>query len=438
MIAEELAEYAYNLDYSDLSGDVIHQVKRHFIDSLGCAISAKNSPPVEIIKKSFGDINFLPLNAFLYGAMIRYLDYNDTYLSKEPAHPSDNFGAVLAVAEAVNASPKEFILASALAYEIQCRLCDAASLRKNGWDHVIYGSVSSGLSAGKLMGLSKEELTQTINISLSTNISTRQVREASELSLWKACAFSNVARNAVFSAILAKNGMKGPNEIFEGKFGIMNKLTGKFELHTEEFGKSKSHFKIQDCWIKKWPAEIHSQSAIQSALELRNDIKSISEIEKIEIETHEAGYTIIGSGNEKWEPKTRETADHSLPYIVASSLFYGRIDKEIFSENAFRNKELLSLVKKITVKEKPELTKLYPSSAPNRIKITLRTGKLLEKEVLYHRGHPKNQMDDSEIEGKFNSLTAEHLQNKEKEKLLCSIWDMEKSNKFNWNILRIV
>jgi 2-methylcitrate dehydratase len=241
-------------------------------------------------------------------------------------------------------------------------------LRKDGWDHVIYGAISQALAVGKLMGLNKEQLAQAVNINLSTNISSRRVREASELSMFKALAFSNVARNAVISCLLAKSGMSGPNEIFEGKYGMMNMLTGKFRFNAKGFGKKKGHFKILDCWLKNWPAEIHSQSVIHGALELRKEL-DVKEIKKIEVETHEAGYTIIGSGKEKWHPKTRETADHSIPYLDGSALHYGNISKDVFTASAFKNKKVLDIVAKVSVKEDKKLTKLYPKAAPNRIRI---------------------------------------------------------------------
>ena len=142
MIADNLARYAYNLKYADLSSQVIHEVKRRFIDSIGCALAAKNAEPVKIIKKLFKKTNLVTFNAFLYGTMIRYLDYNDSYVSKDLAHPADNIGAVLGVCEAENSSGKDAILATTLGYEFQCRLCDTASLRARGWDHVIYGLIS--------------------------------------------------------------------------------------------------------------------------------------------------------------------------------------------------------------------------------------------------------------------------------------------------------
>lgn len=432
MIADKLAEYSYNLKYDDLSEAVVHEVKRRFIDALGCAIGAKNSPPVNIIKK-FAASNLIPLKAFLYGTMIRYLDYNDSYITKDLPHPSDNIGAVLAVSESLKSNGKEAILSTALAYELQCRLSDIASLREHGWDHVNYGLISSGLATGKLLKLSIEKLVQTINLSATTYISSRQVREGTELSMWKGCAFANAARNAIFSALLAKEGMTGPNEVFEGKYGIMNQLTGKFELNTDEFGKRKSHFRILDCWIKKWPAEIHSQSAIQAAIELRKNIK-ISDISKIEIETHEAGYKIIGSGEEKWNPKTRETADHSLPYIVGVALMDGTIQPDSFSAKKLNDKKLLSFIKKISVQENKELSNLYPRYAANLIRITLNSGKIIEKRVDYHRGHPQDPMTDEEVEEKFRMNSKYFISKSNQNKILNFIWNLDKQK----NIIPLV
>jgi len=373
MITEQLANYAYNLKYSDLSKKTIHNVKRHFLDALGCAIAARNAPPVKIIKKI--KENTLSHKGFQYGTQIRYLDYDDWYAgkAKEPAHPNDNFGATLSVAEAVTASGKEFILASALAYEIQCRLCDSGNLRKKGWDHVIYGAVSAPLAVGKLMKLSKKQLVQAVNITLHTNISSRQVREAAELSMWKACAFSNVVRNAIFGVELAKKGMEGPHEVFEGKWGIINQLLSGFKMA------KLGGFAIDRCWMKKWPAEIHSQSAIQAALDVRKEIK-VKDIKKIEIESHEAGYNIIGKGKEKWKPGTRETADHSLPYIVTAALIDGKIDENTFSPKKFRNRKYMSLLQKVSVKENKGLTKYYPQAAPNLVRVILKSGKKNRKE----------------------------------------------------------
>src|SRR3989338_8419644 len=298
-IAEKLSDYSYSINFENLPKEVIHEVKKRVIDSLGCAMGAFNSKPCKIARDVanlysgkfaatiLGTKNksSVSLASFSNCAMVRYLDFNDTYLSKEPAHPSDNICAALAIAEAENSSGKELITAIVLGYEIQCRLCDAASLRSKGWDHVTYGAFSSGLVASKLMDLNIEQTVHTLGISGVANIALRQTRTG-ELSMWKGCEFANTARNAVFAAILAKHGMTGPSPIFEGEKGFMKLVSGYFELG--DFGGKESHFKILDTYIKFYPAEYHSQSAIEAALKLKSEIGDIDTIESIEVRTFDA------------------------------------------------------------------------------------------------------------------------------------------------------
>src|SRR3989440_8276130 len=175
--------------------------------------------------------------AFSNGVHFRYLDYNDTYLSLEPAHPSDNIAAVLAAGEPAGAHGRDLITATALAYEIQCRLCDAESIRARGWDHVTYGSFSTSLAAGKLLGLDQDQLVHAQGLAGTPNNALRQTR-VGELSMWKGCAFANAARNGVFAARLAQAGMTGPAPIFEGQVGFWAQVSGEFELDVDSFGGS--------------------------------------------------------------------------------------------------------------------------------------------------------------------------------------------------------
>src|SRR5271157_1319291 len=306
-LAERLSEYTQSLSYADLGEDVVFEAKKRLIDTLGCAVGAFGEVPVKIARKVAesnhvgGTSTILGVEAktspdmatFVNGLMVRYFDYNDTYLSKEPAHPSDNISACLAVGEREGSSGRDLLTAIVLAYEIQCRLCDAADIRHRGWDHVCYGLVSGALAAGKLMGLPKNKLTHSVNISLNSHIAMRQVR-AGELSEWKGASFANAARNAVFSSLLAARGMEGPSPIFEGEMGFFKQVSGPFELDTSRFGGKRGRFKIVGTYIKYYPAEYHSQSAVWAALELRKAIGDPSQIESVLIESHEAGYTILG------------------------------------------------------------------------------------------------------------------------------------------------
>jgi 2-methylcitrate dehydratase len=231
-LAARLAEYAAGLTFDSLTKEAVHETKRRFIDSFATAIGAMPSDAYAIAKRCAARVSSTPgasvlgggkssveWACFVNGLLIRYLDFNDTYLSKEPAHPSDNLAAVLAVGEAVGAGGRDLITAAVLAYEIQCRFCDAASLRKHGVDHVTYGAISSAVAAAKLMKLDVARLTHTVGLAGVCNVALRQTRSG-ELSMWKGCAFANAARNGVFAATLAADGMTGPAPIFEGDLGF--------------------------------------------------------------------------------------------------------------------------------------------------------------------------------------------------------------------------
>jgi 2-methylcitrate dehydratase len=437
-IAERLAEYASNLRYVDLPEVTVQETKKRIVDGLGCAIGAFQEEPVKIARKIGESVQSsrpatilgtkaktsADLGSFVNGIMVRYFDYNDTYLSKEPAHPSDNIGACLSVAESEKQSGKDFILALALAYEIQCRLCDAADIRHRGWDHVCYGSVSTALAAGKLMGLTEEQLTQAVNISLNAHIAMRQVR-AGELSMWKGISFAEAGRNGVFSALLAREGMTGPSPIFEGEMGFFKQVSGAFTLNTESFGGRKGTFKIDGTIIKYFPAEIHSQTAIWASLEARKEIPSPDEILSVEIDSHEAGYTILGKDPEKWKPATKETADHSLPYIVGKTLLEGKIDNSTYEEKNFTDSKTLEFLKKITVREFKGFTAKYPEAIANRITVKLRSGKVISKQVEYPKGHPKNPITNEEVENKYRRLAGAYFGESQLSETLSSLWNLD-------------
>ena len=241
-LAHRFAEYADALRFEDLPADVVHEAKRRFIDSFATAVGALDADAYAFARKCAGRVKSKPpatmieggktsaeWATFVNGLLIRYLDYNDTYLSLEPAHPSDNLAPILAAGELVRAKGCDLIAAAVLSYEVQCRLCDASSLRKNGFDHVTYGAISSALGAGKILGLDVTQLTHAVGIAGVSNTALRQTR-AGELSMWKGCAFANAARNGLFAALVAHEGMTGPAPIFEGDLGFMKLLTGPFEV----------------------------------------------------------------------------------------------------------------------------------------------------------------------------------------------------------------
>ncbi|MBI2400892.1 MAG: MmgE/PrpD family protein, partial [Deltaproteobacteria bacterium] len=362
--------------------------------------------------------------AFTNGVLIRFLDYNDTYLSKEPAHPSDNIAACLAAAEAAGRGGKDFLTAIVAAYEIQLRLCDGASLRTKGWDHVAYGAFSSVSAASMLLGLSNKETINAINIAGTISPALRQSR-AGELSMWKGCAFANTSKDAVFAAILAHAGMTGPSPIFEGEFGFEKIVSGPIELSSNFGGENGEGFKIDETYIKFYPAEYHSQSAIGAAIDLRSEIDDSSEVESITVKTFQTGYDIIGKGAEKWRPRTRETADHSLPFLVAAAILDGSVSLSTYSER-MEDEDLLEFTAKVKVEVDPDMDRMYPSAIPNRVEVRLKSGKHITAEMIYPKGHPKNPMTDHEVEEKFKALGAWAITGKKADEILSKIWALEK------------
>ena len=445
-LAHQLADYACALRFEDLSKEVVHEVKRRVIDSLGCALGAWKEEPCAIARKVASEFSakngstIIGTNhkappdwaAFVNGCAIRYFDYNDTYLSKEPAHPSDNISAALAAAESVGAGGRELITAIALAYEVQCRFCDAASIRARGWDHVTYGTFSTALAAAKLMKLDPKNTRHAVNIAGVAGAAMRQAR-VGELSHWKGVAFATAARHGVFSALLARAGMTGPGPIFEGQMGFEKQLGVSLgnvgEKFAVPFAKNDEGpaSMILRTSIKFWPAEYHSQSAIESALLLRQQIGKAVEVKSMTIESHDASVDIIGSELEKWKPETRETADHSLPYITAVALIDGEVTEKQFQPERFKDPKIWKFLEKVKVERNAELSALYPDAVANIVHVELADGRRLAKRVDYPLGHAKNPLKDSQVEGKFNALVEPVLGQERAKKILNLAWKVDEA-----------
>src|SRR5882757_1722523 len=438
-LAHQLANYSSSFRFEDLSKEVVHEVKRRVIDSLGCALGAWNEEPCAIARKVASDFSakhgatILGTNhkappdwaAFANGCCIRYFDYNDTYLSKEPAHPSDNIAAALAAAESVGASGRELIAAIALAYEVQCRLCDAASIRARGWDHVTYGAFSTVLACARLMKLDPEKTRHAVNIAGVACAAMRQAR-VGELSHWKGVAFADAARRGVYSALLARSGMTGPAPIFEGQMGFEKQLGVSLGDVGEKFKGVPAM--ILNTSIKYWPAEYHSQSAIEAALFLREQIGDVSQITSVNIESHDASVDIIGSEPEKWRPETRETADHSLPYITAIALIDGKVTDQQFQPSRFTDPAIWKFLENVKVTRNAELSSLYPGAVANIVHVTLKDGRTLTKRVDYPLGNAKNPVSDVELERKFLHLVAPALGRDHSAKILDQAWSLDQQS----------
>ncbi len=418
-----LAGYAHAVEWAALPPETVHEVKRRVLDSIGVAIAAfAEDAPKAVRKYAYAfpvpdgatlwgtPVRSTPeVAAFVNGVMVRYLDFNDTYLSREPLHPSDMIPALMALAEWRRCPPQEFIVAVAVAYEVGVALCDAASLRAHGWDHVNYIAVGTACGAARLLGLTPAQTEHAIAIATIPHAAMRQTR-AGELSMWKGAAAANAARNAVFAALLAEAGMTSPFQPFTGEMGFFRQLLdGEVfdEAALRGLAEGRPPRRILDTYIKYWPVEYHAQSAVDAALQLRRELGDPARVAAVHIDTFRAAYEIIAKDPEKWEPRTRETADHSLPYIVAVALLDGRVTRESFSPERIWDPRVRDLLKhRVTLREDPDLTKQYPDGIPNRITVKTSDGRTLVREVRYPRGHARNPMTDEEVIAKFRANVA--------------------------------
>jgi 2-methylcitrate dehydratase len=436
-IASYLSDYTTSVTFKDLPAEVVHQAKRLFIDTLGCAIGGYASEPSKIARAlaetvssrqpatvlGSGQQTSLELATFANGVMIRYLDFNDGYTSKESGHPSDALAAVLSPAEVIHGDGKSVITAMVLAYEVFCRFCDAVSVRRRSFDHVTVGVIASTAAAAKAIGLSAEQTSQALNLSVAANNALYQTR-IGDVSLWKGCAFANASRNAVFAVQLASQGLTGPSPIFEGPGGFFTAVSGEpFAL--ESFGGQGRPFKILDCTIKRFPLGLYSQTVVEAALGVRQQLATVEDIQEVHIKTLQTAVNIMAGDAEKWHPTNRETADHSMPYTAAVALKYGTVEPRHFSPEYWSDPRLLELVQKVKVSVSEEANRRAPEAMLSTVEVVNSSGQRLAAEVAYHRGHYKNPMSDQEIEAKFRALAQDSLTSRQVDTLLDRLWNLE-------------
>ena len=436
-MAETIASYAAALTYDDIPPETVHKAKGLLLDTLGCALGGYSSEPSKIARKIAGRVlacdlparilgsgrqSSLELATYANGVMIRVLDFNDGYQGKGGGHPSDNFAPIITCADAVHAGGKAVILAAVLAYEIFCRLADQYEAYDRGFDHCVNGVISCVMGASKIFGLSQEEMVQAINLATASNISLGQTR-VGEVSMWKGAAMANAARNAVFAALLAREGMTGPSPIFEGRLGFFRSITEPFRL--KELGGNGRPFRMMDASIKRYACGQLAQTTIDAAIALHSKISSVDEIAQINIGICSRAKTIMADDTEKWHPETAESADHSMPYVVATGLMHGAVERRHFDEAFLRNSQLRALMQKIKVEAVEECERLHPDACATRMELVTRSGQTFSEMVKYHKGHFRNPLDDEGIEQKFDLLTKDLLSPSRRKELIALVWNLE-------------
>jgi len=430
---EALSRYVSNLHFDCLTPSAIHAAKRHIADSLGCAMGACNGAPAAIARTLAANCTGTPsarllgtgrrttmeMAAFANGILVRYLDASDSFMSVGSGHPSDIFSAVLAAAEAVGASGKHLILATIAGYEVFGALADQIPLRDRGWDQGAFVAPAAALSVGMLIGLDFEKMANALAIAITEHNPTRQTR-AGELSMWKGAATAAAAKAGVFAAQLAKQGMTGPTAAFEGRHGWCDQVAGPFQLG--QLGGST--FAIERSNFKFFATEYHSQAPLAACLRLRQQIR-IDEIETVNVRTYWRAFSEIGSEPAKWDPRTRETADHSLPYLLAVALRDGVITPAIFEPERFLDSTIRPLMARIRIEEDKDFTRAFPDALTSEIEIITRSGNRFVQKTDYPKGHVRNPMTDTDIENKFRDFCSVTMKSEKIDSAMRALWHLE-------------
>jgi 2-methylcitrate dehydratase len=431
---ELLSSYACNLTYEDLPPTVVHQVKRTVADTLGCAIGGYLSEPAKIARRLAGDLtsgtpsrilgtydySSLDMAGFANGVMVRYLDCNDSYFSPGGGHPSDMIPAALAVADSVGADGRTLITAITLAYEVFCRIAD--QVPENRWDQGMLSVIGAACAAGKILGLDEEQMGHAISLAAVPNVPLRVTRMG-ELSMWKGCAAAAATRSGIFAAQLAAEGMTGPFEPFAGRAGLEEQVIG-YPIEIAAMGGGDDPFRISDTIFKFYPSQIHTQAPIGLAVELSSQVTP-SEIESIRIQSYAGAVSSASSEPEKWDPKTRETADHSIPFLVAVGLQDGNVTPASFTNARISDPSVRTLLARMTIIEDPAFTERYPDEYNCRIEVTTKSGQTLSAATAYPKGHGRNPLDDSEVSAKFRNLACPTITDQQCDQALELLWDLE-------------
>lgn len=434
---DQLAAFVVRTKYEDLSETAIYQAKIRILDAVACAIGALDGEPIKMIQaqiREFGGKGRCTLigggrtapdrAAFYNSALVRYLDFNDGYLAKgETCHPSDNLGALLAACEYAGRSGKDLLTALAIAYQVQCRLSDVAPVRAKGFDHTTLGSFAVASGVAKALDLDEDKTANAIAIS-GTAFNGLRVSRTGSLSNWKGLAYPNTAFGALHATFLAMRGITGPSGVFDGNKGLMDTITGPFEL---DWSKENLE-RITQTIVKKYNAELHSQSTIEGVLELKQEYGfTEADIRQIDIEIFDVAYHIIGGGEEgeKFTVHTKEEADHSLPYIVAVAILDDQVMPAQYLSERIASQDVQSLLRRVVVRPLDEFSRRFPAEMPSRIHITLNDGRVLTKEKQDYEGFLTRPMVWNTVIKKFEQLSQARISAKLQREIEEAVTNLE-------------
>jgi len=419
-VTRRISDWASELRFEDLPSEVVRETKRFLMDSVGCALGGAQQHDVHIARKVLGEMagsgncrvlvtgeKWDPVSASLLNAlMIRVMDYNDIYWQQDPCHPSDIIPAAMAAAERAGGSGRDLLVGIALAYEFEQRLCEASfpGVREIGWHHATLTAAAAPIAAARMLGLDAEKMQHAIGISASRHCTPGSVT-AGKLTMMKNTVDPMATQSGVLAALLAEQGYTGPEHVLDGKEGFSHVFDTewKFDVLTDGLGDS---WRILKCGMKFFPTEALTHAPISATLDLMTDHDlAPEEVETVTIYSLARAADILADPS-KYDPRTKETADHSLPYVIASAVAERQVTPLQFTGAKIMDPTIRAQLNKVKVIADPAIEAVFP--ALQRVRVVIRTtdGRELEKQLDYPKGDPRNPLTDAEITGKFKALAA--------------------------------
>lgn len=442
-VVRDVTGFVTHVELGDVTNAARRAATRCLVDAVGCGIASQGTEVMRALTSvaststSIRPATLLgsglrttpEMAAFVNGSAIRSLDYNDDYFGTEESHargdtgphPSDNIGGVLAAAQAAHADGAATLLGIVIAYEVCGQLVDEVVLRGNGWDHPTFHSIATSAAAARVLGLSADRTADAVRLATVPNICLYQTR-VGRISNWKGLAGPNGSRNGLFAALLAEAGISGPEMAFEGARGFMRQLGHRFSLGP--FGGAGHQFRVENTYFKQLPLRYEMQLPVQLALALRKTVDA-HDIADLRVYLEAKSVATRDAEPALWRPDSRETADHSGPYLIAAALVDGRIDDSTFAPERFRDEQLLAVTDTIELIEDPAYTAGFPWQMACRFDLELRDGSHLSLVGANPKGHPRNPMSDEDIAEKFLRQVRPRLGAERADTLLDALWHLE-------------
>jgi 2-methylcitrate dehydratase len=439
-ITARMARWAAALEYKHLSQDAVYQAKRFLLDSVGCALGGYQQHDVKLALDVLAEIagrgpatvigtgkRMDAVSASLANAlMIRCMDYNDIYWKQDPSHPSDIFPAALACSERAKNDGKELIVGLVLGHEFEMRFCEAAfpGIRERGWHHATLTAFVSPIVAGRALHLGWEQIQHAIGISASRHATLGAVT-AGKLTMMKNTVDPMATQSGVLAALMAEKGYTGPEHLVDGKEGLTHCLGSDWRLNALTDGLGES-WRITQCGIKAFPTEALTHTPISAVLDLvkQNDLKP-EQVYQVQVRSLARAADIL-SDPSKYDPRSKETADHSLPYVIAAAMVDRQVTPAQFTKAKIMDPTIRAQMEKVEVVADPEIEKVFPALQRAIVNITTIDGRTFTSQLDYPKGDPRNPLSDAEIEEKFAALADGVLSNDAQKKLKDAIWNLER------------